>query len=51
VEVGRGPTAIFASGLTQDGSVYTNAAYGTSDVTLNIKMQAGIGQINLEVEE
>jgi hypothetical protein len=42
---------IESSGLKQDGNVYTNAAYGTSDVTLNIKMQAGIGQINLEVEE
>lgn len=51
VEVDRGPTAIFASGLTQDGGVYTNAAYGASDVTLNIKIEAGIGQINLEIVE
>jgi hypothetical protein len=51
VEIEAGPTAIEASGLTKDGNVYTNAAYGASDVTLQINMQAGIGRINLEVEE
>lgn len=51
VVVDLGPTAIFASGLTQDGDVYTNDAYGASGVTLNITIQAGIGQINLEVEK
>jgi hypothetical protein len=51
VEVDRGPTAIDASGLTQDGNVYTNAAYGVSEVTLHIHVEAGIGVVNLEVEE
>jgi len=47
VVVDRGPTVIEASGLTKDGNVYTNAAYGVSDVTLQIELQAGIGAINL----
>jgi hypothetical protein len=47
VVVDRGPTVIEASGLTKDGNVYTNAAYGVSDVTLQIDLQAGIGAINL----
>ena len=51
VEVEEGPTAVNAPGLTKDGNVYTNDAYGVSDVTLQIKMQTGIGQINLEVAE
>lgn len=51
VEVDRGPTAIGASGLTQDGDVYTNAAYGVSEVTLNIDLKTGIGWLNLEVAE
>jgi len=51
VEIEAGPTAINASGLTKDGNVYTNAAYGVSDVTLKIHLEAGVGQINLEVEE
>jgi hypothetical protein len=51
VEVDRGPTAIDASGLTQDENVYTNAAYGVSEVTLRIHVEAGIGVMNLEVEE
>jgi hypothetical protein len=51
VEVDRGPAVIDASGLTQDGDVYTNVAYGVSNVTLHINMTAGIGRINLEVDD
>ena len=47
VKVEAGPTLVNAPGLTKDGNVYTNAAYGTSDVTLQIDLQAGIGAINL----
>ena len=50
VEAG-GVARIEASGLKQDGYVYTNEAYGTSDVTLHINILTGIGQINLEVEQ
>ena len=42
---------IDAPSLKQDGNVYTNAAYGVSDVTLQIDLEAGIGRIKLEVEE
>ena len=51
VEVEAGPTVVNAPGLTKEGNVYTNAAYGASDVMLQINMQAGIGRIKLEVEE
>ena len=47
VKVESGPHTIDATGLTKDGDVYTNAAYGVSDVTLQIDLQAGIGTINL----
>lgn len=50
VEVEAGPTAIEATGLRREGNVYTNNAYGVSDVTLHVAMKAGIGRINLEVE-
>jgi outer membrane murein-binding lipoprotein Lpp len=51
VKVEPGPHTIDATGLTKDGDVYTNAAYGVSDVTLQIDLQAGIGTINLlEIE-
>ena len=49
VEVDAGPTTIDAPSLTKDGNVYTNAAYGESEVTLRVHMQAGIGFISLEV--
>jgi outer membrane murein-binding lipoprotein Lpp len=49
VEVDRGPTVIDAPDLARDGDVYTNAAYGVSDVTLHIHVEAGIGWLNLEL--
>jgi hypothetical protein len=51
VEVESGPHTIETTGLTQDGEVYTNAAYGVSEVTLQVDVEAGIGQINLQVEQ
>jgi hypothetical protein len=51
VEVGRGPTVIDAPGLTEDGDIYTNPAYGVSTVTVHIAIESGIGRINLEVDE
>lgn len=49
-EINAGVGTINAPGLTKDGNVYTNAAYGVSDVTLQLNMGAGIGRINLELE-
>lgn len=49
VEVDRGPTAVDAPGLTQDGDVYTNAAYGVSEVTLQLNIKAGVGLLDLEL--
>jgi hypothetical protein len=51
VRVESGPHTIEATGLTQDGDVYTNAAYGVSEVTLQVDLAAGIGRINLVVDE
>ena len=51
VEVDPGPNVINTTGLTQDGKVYTNVAYGKSAVTMQVHMEPGIGQINLNVEE
>jgi hypothetical protein len=51
VKIEDGPHTIEATGMTQDGDGYTNAAYGASEVTLQVNMRAGIGRINLEIEE
>lgn len=51
VEVDAGPTIVNVSDLAKNGNVYTNAAYGVSDVTLNVRMDAGIGTISLDVVE
>jgi hypothetical protein len=40
---------INAEGLKRVGNSYVNDAYGESAVTLNVNVQGGVGQINLEV--
>jgi len=51
VKVESGPHTIETSGLAKDGDVYTNTAYGATDVTLQVDLEAGIGNLNLVVEE
>jgi hypothetical protein len=40
---------INAEGLKRVGDAYVNDAYGESDVTLNVNVQGGVGEINLKV--
>ena len=40
---------INAEGLKKAGDSYVNDAYGESDVTLDVDVRGGVGQINLEV--
>ena len=40
---------INAEGLKKVGDSYVNDAYGESNVTLNVDVQGGVGEINLEV--
>jgi hypothetical protein len=51
IQIDAGPTMIEATGLRRDGDVYTNDAYGVSEVTLLVNMGAGIGRIKLKVDE
>ena len=48
VNVEEGPHTIATTGLTKDGNVYTNAAYGMAKVTMQVDLQSGIGMISLE---
>jgi hypothetical protein len=36
-------------GLEKKGDSYVNDAYGDSDVTLDVDVQGGVGEINLKV--
>jgi hypothetical protein len=38
-----------AEGLGRDGEAYVNDAYGDSEVTLQVDVSGGVGQINLKV--
>ena len=51
VDVQTGIGKVNATGLTKDGDDYVNAAYGTSDATLRIGIDGGVGAINLEVRD
>ena len=51
VEVDTGLGSVDAFNLKKDGNVYTNDAYATSDVTLDVMLKAGLGEIDLEVVE
>lgn len=49
VEAPRGLGTINASGLERDGDAYVNDAYGESDVTLQVRITGGIGDVTLEL--
>ena len=36
-------------GLQEQGEAFVNDAYGDSEVTLEVRVQGGVGQINLKV--
>jgi hypothetical protein len=43
--------AINVHGLKKDGDAYVNEAYGKSPITVQVKVEGGVGEINLEVSE
>lgn len=49
VTVRQGLGSVDASGLTQNGDTFTNDAYGDSQVTLDITIEGGVGDVNLRV--
>jgi len=51
VTANKGLGAINSQGLMQEGSTYTNALYKTSSKVLRVDVSAGIGAINLIVED
>jgi hypothetical protein len=49
VTVAGGLGEINAPGLGRDGDAYVNDAYGTSDVTLTLDIEGGVGEVDLFV--
>ena len=43
--------AVHVHGLKKDGDAYVNDAYGKSPVTVNVTVEGGVGEINLELGE
>jgi len=50
VRVDKGIGSVHANGLHKDGKIYKNEAYGTSKVSINISIDAGIGSITLKTK-
>jgi CubicO group peptidase (beta-lactamase class C family) len=51
VQVQAGLGNVNAPGLAKEGNVYTNDAYGVSGRTLRMDIEAGVGRLNLELEQ
>lgn len=51
VTVTGGLGQVTAEGLEQNGSIYTNAAYGQAETTLELNIEAGVGDISLEIAD
>ena len=47
VTVRQGIGSVDASGLARSGDTYTNDAYGESEITLDLTIEGGIGDVNL----
>lgn len=47
LEINSGLGEVNVSGLRVDGNVYTNDAYGNSEVTLNIRIDQGAGSVTI----
>lgn len=50
VEPTTGLGSVNVFGLVQDGDVYTNEAYETAEVKVDVRVRGGIGTIRLELE-
>ncbi|MFB0566281.1 MAG: toast rack family protein [Candidatus Aminicenantaceae bacterium] len=49
VDVDKGIGSVDAVGMNKKGSVYTNDAFGESGVSIDVKIDAGIGSIDLRL--
>jgi hypothetical protein len=49
LEVNKAIGAIYLSGLEKGQDFYTNAAYGTTDVTLDMEINVAVGEVDLVV--
>jgi hypothetical protein len=50
IHADQGIGSIHTQGLQENGRAYVNDSYGASDVTLELNVEAGLGEINLFVE-
>ena len=51
VDVEKGLGGVDAAGLTRDGDVYVNDAYGQSDATLRLDLKVGVGGVELNLSD
>jgi hypothetical protein len=49
VAVDKGIGSVNARGFSKNNNIYTNEAYGQSEITLEVKIDAGIGSVELKL--
>ena len=50
VEVDKGIGSVDARGMRKSGSIYTNDAFGEAEITIDVRIDAGIGSISLRLK-
>lgn len=50
VNVDKGIGSVHARGMTKRGNSYTNGAYGKTEITIDVEIDAGIGSIDLRLK-
>lgn len=51
VAVQQGLGSVDAAGFNQDGDVYTNDAYGESEVSIDLQIESGVGEVTLQLAD
>lgn len=51
VEVQQGLGSVNAAGFNQEGDVYTNDAYGESEVAIDLRIESGVGEVTLRLAD
>jgi hypothetical protein len=51
VQVQQGLGSVNAAGFNQDGDVYTNDAYEESEVSIDLRIDSGVGEVTLQLAD
>lgn len=50
IKVEKGVGSVSASGFNKDGETYTNDSYGKAENSMDVNIETGVGEVNLELK-